>query len=115
MIDQSRPLPSHIAWRCGGIRDLLRALKALPDAASHRERDAQRKAVLDAHARAYGCVRGGEPRRWYTAQEWGAYRREHPGYRLDSDRHRQAAMALSAKFRRVRARAAGLAARGAGE
>lgn len=112
MTDQSRPLPSHIAWRCGGLRGLLRALKALPDAAGHRERDARRKTVLDAHARAHGCTRAGEPRRWMTAEEYEAYRQETPGYRRDPERHREAAMTIPAKLRRDRARAAGLAPRG---
>lgn len=112
MTDQPRPIPSHIAWRCGGIRDLLRGLRALPDAAGHRERDAQRKTILDAHARAHGCTRAGEPRRWMTAKEYDAYRQETPGYRRDSERHRTAAMALPAKIRRDRARAGGSAPRG---
>jgi hypothetical protein len=106
-----RPIPSHIAWRCGGLRDLLRALKAIPEAETGTSRDRARKAVLDAHARDRGCVRGGDPRRWYTAEEWAAYRRENPGYRLDSARHRTAALSLPAKFRRERAAAGGRAPR----
>jgi hypothetical protein len=114
MTTEKRPLPSHIAWRCGGLRDLLRALKAAPDAADRRIRDAGRKAILDAHARAHGCQRAEVApgkRRWMTAEEYEAYRQETPGYRRDPERHRQAAMALPAKFRRERARAAGLAPR----
>lgn len=97
------PLPSHIAWRSGGVRTLLRALRQAQDAATAPVRAEALRAILDAHARSQGCVRGGEPARWRTAEEWAAYRRENPGYRHDSARHSAAALSLPAKFRRARA------------
>jgi len=47
-----------------------------------------------------------------TSEEYEAYRQANPGYRRDPEAHRAAALSLPAKFRRERARLAGLAARG---
>lgn len=109
-----RPNPSHPAWRCPGLRALLEAIRAV------REREASSPpatlqnaigAALDAHARAHGWTRAGTPRRWMTAREYAAWRREEPGYRLDPARHVDAAMTIPERVRRERAAAGGSARR----
>ncbi len=113
----SRPLPSHIAWRVAPHpQALLRAvldILARPGLTDRHLRNRAVQAHLDAEARAQGCMRvAGPPKCWMTPEEYEEYRREDPGYRRDPAAHREAALAVPRRLRLARARAGGAAGKG---